>query len=399
MHDVDLAIVGGGIVGLATAQRFTLRHPGKRIVVLEKERTLAAHQTGHNSGVIHSGIYYKPGSLKALNCRRGKRMLEEFCGEHGIAFERCGKVIVAVDTSENERLDKLFERGKANGVECERIDAERLRELEPNVAGVRALHVPETGIVDYPAVCAKLAELVTSSGGEVRTSARVTKLVRDGERVAVESAAGEFRATSVVNCAGLHSDRVVELGGAKRPARIVPFRGEYYELEKSASGLCRNLIYPVPDPSFPFLGVHYTRMIQGGVECGPNAVLALSREGYTWSRIRIGDLWDTLSYPAFWKLAKKHWRTGGMEVWRSLSKAAFTRSLQRLIPAIRREHLHAAPAGVRAQALTADGSLIDDFLIQKNERIVNVCNAPSPAATSSLSIGETIVDHLAEYFR
>jgi L-2-hydroxyglutarate oxidase LhgO len=225
----------------------------------------------------------------------------------------------------------------------------------------------------------------------------VTALRRDGQRVVVESKAGEVRARTAVNCAGLHSDRVVELGGARRPARIVPFRGEYWELAPAARPLCRNLIYPVPDPSFPFLGVHYTRSIHGGVECGPNAVLALAREGYTWGKIRIGDLWDTLSYPAFWKLARKHWRTGSGEVWRSLSKAAFTRSLQRLVPEIRAAHLIKAPAGVRAQALTADGSLIDDFLIQKNERVVNVCNAPSPAATSSLAIGETIVEHLTEY--
>jgi (S)-2-hydroxyglutarate dehydrogenase len=399
MHEADVVIVGGGIVGLATAQRFTLRHPGRRVVVLEKESDLAAHQTGHNSGVIHSGIYYKPGSLKAENCRRGKRLLEDFCREQSLAFETCGKVIVAVDPTENARLDRLYERGQQNGVQCALIDQARLHELEPHVAGERAIHVPETGIIDYRAVCQRLAELVAGQGGQVHTRALVTALARDGERVVVESEAGAFRARAAVNCAGLHSDRVVELGGARRPARIIPFRGEYYEIAPEARGLCRNLIYPVPDPSFPFLGVHYTRSIHGGVECGPNAVLALAREGYTWGKIRLADLWDTLSYPAFWKLARKHWRTGSGEVWRSLSKAAFTRSLQRLIPEIRAEHLSKAPAGVRAQALTADGSLIDDFLIQKNERVVNVCNAPSPAATSSLAIGETIVEHLTEYLQ
>jgi L-2-hydroxyglutarate oxidase len=397
MDEADVVVVGGGIVGLATAERFTLRHPGRRVVVLEKEAALAVHQTGHNSGVIHSGIYYKPGSLKADNCRRGKRLLEQFCREQSLAFETCGKVIVAVDPAEDAVLDRLVERGKANGVDCALIDQARLHELEPHVAGRRAIHVPEAGIVDYRAVCQRLAELVAGRGGRVYTHAHVTGLTRDGERVVIESKAGAFRARAAVNCGGLHSDRVVELGGARRPARIVPFRGEYYELAPEARGLCRNLIYPVPDPSFPFLGVHYTRSIHGGIECGPNAVLALAREGYTWGKIRLGDLWDTLSYPAFWKLARKHWRTGGAEMWRSLSKAAFTRSLQRLIPEIRATHLARAPAGVRAQALAPDGSLVDDFLIQRNERVINVCNAPSPAATSSLAIGETIVEHLTEY--
>ena len=366
--------------------------------MLEKEPDVARHQTGRNSGVIHSGVYYKPGSLKADNCRRGKRLLEGFCREHGVPFEICGKVIVAVDEAELPMLAKIHERGIANGVHCLRIDRERLRELEPHAAGVAALHVPETGIVDYVAVCRKLVDLVGRQGGEVVTGAKVSALRHDGAAVVVESTAGELRAACAVNCAGLHSDRVLELSGARRPARIVPFRGEYYELAAQARGLVGNLIYPVPDPGFPFLGVHFTRTIHGGVECGPNAVLAFAREGYTWGDVRPADVWDALGYPGFWRLAAKHWRTGSAEVWRSLSKAAFVRSLQRLVPESRGEHLSPAPAGVRAQALAPDGALVDDFLIVKEQRVVHVCNAPSPAATSSLSIGETIASHVAEFF-
>ncbi|MCC6409789.1 MAG: L-2-hydroxyglutarate oxidase [Planctomycetes bacterium] len=399
MQRADLLVVGGGIVGLATAQRFGLRQPGARVVVLEKERAVAAHQTGHNSGVIHSGLYYKPGSLKARNCRRGKRMLEDFCRAESLPFELCGKVVVAVDASEVPRLEKLEARGRANGVDCTRIELARLKELEPHVAGVAALHVPETGIVDYTAVCVRLAEHVARAGGEVITGAKVTGLRPEAGGVAVQSTAGDFSARTVINCAGLHSDRVAELERGERPARIVPFRGEYWELAPEAAHLCKHLIYPVPDPSFPFLGVHYTRMVKGGVECGPNAVLALAREGYRWTDVNLADLWDVFSYGAFWKLAAKHHRTGGMEVWRSLSKRAFTRSLQRLIPEVREEHLRPAHAGVRAQALAPDGALVDDFLIRKGERILHVCNAPSPAATSSLSIGETLVDELAEFSR
>jgi L-2-hydroxyglutarate oxidase len=282
MRKADAVVIGGGIVGLATAWRFVERFPGASVVVLEKERALAAHQTGHNSGVIHSGIYYKPGSSKARNCSRGKRMLEEFCRDQALPFETCGKVVVAVTDAELPMLARIEERGRENGVACESIGPERLRELEPHAAGVRALHVPGTGIVDYVAVCTRLAELVVRAGGEVRTGARVTRLAPQPDGVVVESQAGELEAACAVNCAGLHSDRVLELGGARRDARIVPFRGEYWELEPAARGLVRNLIYPVPDPSFPFLGVHFTRSIHGGVECGPNAVLALAREGYTW---------------------------------------------------------------------------------------------------------------------
>jgi L-2-hydroxyglutarate oxidase len=394
--DADVAVIGGGIVGLATAWRYALRHPGAKVAVIEKEEAVARHQTGRNSGVLHSGIYYKPGSLKATNCRRGKRMLEEFCAEYGIAFERCGKVVVAVGEAEEGRLETIRERALANGVACERIGRERLRELEPEAAGTAALHVPETGIVDYVAVCRRLAALVESAGGVVWTGAEAKRVRPDGRRLVVETTRGGVSASRLVNCAGLHSDRVVTRSGMARPARIVPFRGEYYELSGEARSLVRNLIYPVPDPSFPFLGVHFTRSIHGGVECGPNAVLALAREGYTWGDVRLGDVWDVVSYPAFWRLAGRHWRTGGAEIVRSLSRAAFTRSLQRLVPAVQERHLSKAPAGVRAQALAPDGLLVDDFLIQKGERTVHVCNAPSPAATSSLSIGEHVVDRLDE---
>jgi L-2-hydroxyglutarate oxidase len=397
MQQADLVVVGGGIVGLATAARFAGRRRGARVVVLEKERELAFHQTGRNSGVVHSGIYYKPGSRKAALCRAGKRALEEFCAQHAIRHERCGKVVVAVDASEVPRLDKIEERARANGVACERIGPQRLRELEPHAAGVSALHVPETGIVDYVGVCAALAELVRASGGAVETSARVVRVQREGSELVVETSRGDWRARQLVNCAGLHSDRVAELAGTARAelgGRIVPFRGEYYELVPDAHGLVRNLIYPVPDPAFPFLGVHFTRMVGGGVECGPNAVLALAREGYRWTDVSLADVWDTWSFGGFRRFAAKHWRMGLAEVRRSLSKRAFVAALQRLLPAIEARHLVPAPSGVRAQALLASGELVDDFLIQRGERCVHVLNAPSPAATASLAIGDAIVDAL-----
>jgi L-2-hydroxyglutarate oxidase len=396
VKDADLLVVGGGIVGLATAFTYASRRPGTRVVVCEKEPDVARHQTGHNSGVIHSGIYYKPGSLKATNCRRGKALLEAFGREHGIAFETCGKVVVATEPAEVPMLERIQERALANGVACERIGPERLRELEPHAAGVAALHVPETGIVDYTAVCRKLQALIEKAGGAVLTSARVLGLRPDGERVVVETEQGPVATAAVVNCAGLHSDRVLARFGERRPVRIVPFRGEYYELRPEARRFCRTLIYPVPDPGFPFLGVHFTRGIHGDVECGPNAVLAFAREGYTWSDVSLRDLWDVFSYPAFWRLAARHWRAGSAEMARSWSKAAFTRSLQRLVPDIAAEDLIAAPAGVRAQALEPSGALLDDFLIRKSGRVVHVCNAPSPAATSSLSIAEHVVNALLE---
>ena len=394
----DVAIVGGGIVGLATALRFTERFPGRRVVILEKEAGLAHHQTGHNSGVLHSGIYYKPGTLRATNCREGKRAMEEFCAREGIPYRICGKVIVAVNEAEFPALERIFERGQANGVRCEMIDQGRLREIEPHTAGLRAIHVPEAGIVDYKQVCERMAELVRGAGGTVLTKARVTRVRHTSGRVVLESTAGDVDAGYVVTCAGLQSDRVAKLTGQPVPAKVVPFRGEYYELKPEAEHLCRTLIYPVPDPKFPFLGVHFTRMIHGGVECGPNAVLAFAREGYRKRNINLRDLAESLTYPGFLRMAARHWRTGMGEMWRSFSKGAFVRALQRLMPEIRAEHLVPAPAGVRAQALGRDGNLVDDFLILESERVVNVCNAPSPAATSSLNIGKLIVDKLAGRF-
>ncbi len=398
MQQTDVAIIGGGIVGLATAYRLGEQSPQLRITVLEKESTLAEHQTGHNSGVLHSGIYYKPGSLKAVNCREGKLAMQAFCQAEGIDFDICGKVIVALDDSELPALQRIYERGQANGVQCEMIGRERLHELEPHAAGIQAIHVPEAGIVNYRQVCRRLAEIVIERGGHVQTGARVTAITPGSERVVVETTAGEWEARYLVNCAGLFCDRVSKLGGQKPSAQIVPFRGEYYELKPEAQHLCKTLIYPVPDPSFPFLGVHFTRMIEGGVECGPNAVLAFAREGYRKTNVNLYDLAESLTYPGFVKLAAKYWRVGAGEMWRSVSKAAFVKALQRLVPGIRSEHLVTAPAGVRAQAVTRDGAMVDDFLIDETERIVNIGNAPSPAATASLNIGKLIAEKLATRF-
>ncbi len=396
MPDADLLVIGAGIVGLATARQFQRARAGARVVVVDKEPRVAAHQTGRNSGVVHSGIYYKPGSAKARTCRRGKALLEEFCREHSVRFETCGKVIVATAESELPRLDALAVKARANGVACECIGPERLREIEPHAAGIAALHVPETGIVDYVGVCEALAREIRGNGGEVVLNARVTSARSTPTGRVVVTSAGEFAARTTVNCAGLHSDRVTESLGAARPARVVPFRGEYFTLAPAAMSLVKNLIYPVPDPTFPFLGVHFTRLVNGGVECGPNAVLALAREGYDWSTIDLADLWDVFSYGGFWKFAGRHWRTGFGEVHRSISRAAFTTALQRLVPEIRVEHLVRAEAGVRAQALLPDGALVDDFLVVARDGAVSVLNAPSPAATASLAIGEEVVARVIE---
>lgn len=397
-RQADIVIVGGGVVGLASAYQLLNRFPEKRLVILEKESAVGQHQTGHNSGVLHSGIYYKPGSLKAKNCREGKVAMEEFCAKHRIDYEICGKVIVALDDSEIPALERIFDRGQQNGVKCELIDKERLMELEPHVNGIRAIHVPEAGIVNYGQVCEKLAELIQKSNGEVVLSARVNKIRHQGKKLIVESTAGEVEADFMINCAGLHCDRMTKLSGQAPQAKIIPFRGEYYELKPQAYHLCRNLIYPVPDPSFPFLGVHFTRMIDGSVECGPNAVLAFAREGYRKTDFNLRDLCESLTYGGFLKLAAKYWRVGAGEIWRSISKKAFVRALQRLIPEIEGHLLNAAPAGVRAQAVTSEGAMVDDFLILDSDRVINVCNAPSPAATSSLNIGKTIVGRLEEKF-
>jgi L-2-hydroxyglutarate oxidase len=398
MIQADVAVVGGGIVGLATAYQITQRFPGRRVVVLEKEAALAAHQTGHNSGVLHSGIYYKPGSLKAINCRAGKQAMEAFCAAEGIPFDVCGKVIVALDETELPALERIFERGQANGVACSVIDPERLKELEPHAAGIRAIHVSETGIVNYRQVCERLAQRVRERGGDIVNRAKVTGMSIQPGDVIVHSAAGDVGAKYVVTCAGLQCDRVTAMSGQSLDAKVVPFRGEYFALVPAAHHLCRNLIYPVPDPGFPFLGVHFTRMIGGGAECGPNAVLAFAREGYHKTDINIPDLAETLTYPGFLRMAAKHWRMGLGEMWRSYSKRAFVRALQRLVPDIREEHLHPIPAGVRAQLVGPDGNLVDDFLIRESERVINIGNTPSPAATASLNIGKLIVERLASRF-
>ena len=398
MPSTEILIVGAGIVGLATAYSLAHDYPDKHIIILEKEAGLAQHQTGHNSGVLHSGVYYKPGSLKAVNSLAGRRALLDFCDRAGIPADICGKVIVAVGEGDEARLDMLYERGKANGIPCELIDRPRLSELEPYAAGRRALHLPKAGIVDFRVVCERLAQRVRERGHNIITGAKVNGLAERDTEVIVRSTAGDFNAAYVVNCAGLHSDRVTAMGGAQPVARIVPFRGEYYRLKPEAQHLCRNLIYPVPDPQFPFLGVHFTRTAWGEVECGPNAVLAFAREGYRKTDVNVRDLWETLTYRGFLRLGARYWQMGVGEMWRSVSKGAFVKALQRLMPAIQAEHLEPMPAGIRAQAVAPDGRMLDDFAFSESARMVHVVNAPSPAATASLSIGRSIVEKLAQRF-
>ncbi len=394
MH--DFAVIGGGIVGLSTARALLKRHPGAGVVVLEKEASWARHQTGHNSGVIHSGIYYKPRSLKARFSREGAARLVEFCEEHGIAYEICGKVIVATERREMPLLKNLYERGRENGLGVEKIGPEELREIEPHAAGIAALRVPETGIVDYVGVAKAFAGEIAEAGGDLESGTRVEGISERGERVELLTNRGTFRARTLVNCAGLYSDRVAAMSGVTPPAKIVPFRGEYYELSPERRALVKGLIYPVPNPAFPFLGVHFTRMVEGGVEAGPNAVLGLAREGYRKADVNLRELAEILGYGAFWRLAAKNWWTGAGEVFRSLSKGAFVRSLQRLVPEVREGDLVPAEAGVRAQALKGDGGLVDDFLIVTGERSVHVLNAPSPAATACIPIGESVADRASE---
>lgn len=393
-HQVDFAIIGGGIVGLATAYQILNHFRDATITLLEKENQVAAHQSGRNSGVLHSGIYYKPGSIKAFTCREGKLLMEAFCREHTIRYETCGKVIVALNENELPLLERIYERGQGNGVRCEKIDQKQLKDIEPHAAGISAIHVRESGIVDYPGVCRRLADILRERGQQVWLGAEVVDIKQQAEHVDLTTRKEKLQARYVVNCGGLQSDRLIRMAGDQPPAKIVPFRGEYYQLKPEYRHLCKNLIYPVPDPEFPFLGVHLTRMVDGSVECGPNAVLALAREGYTWSTLNPKDLLESLSYPGFLKMASKHWSKGLGEIQRSLSKGAFVRALQRLVPDLREEFLVPCRAGVRAQAVTADGSLVDDFLFLRKERMVHVCNAPSPAATASLKIGETILAEL-----
>jgi L-2-hydroxyglutarate oxidase len=392
----DFAIIGGGIVGLSTGMALGKRYPHAKILVLEKESQWAFHQTGNNSGVIHSGIYYKPGSLKARFCREGCRSMVEFCQEHGIDYEICGKVIVATTPEELPRLENLYQRGLENGIKIKRISPEEVKEIEPYVSCLGAIHVLSTGIVNYKQVCKKYAEIIAQQGGDLRLNTKVEKIITNNNCHVLETNNGTFKTRFTINCAGLHSDRVAKGGGVDPQAKIVPFRGEYYELKPEKRYLVKGLIYPVPNPEFPFLGVHFTRMIDGSVHAGPNAVLSLKREGYKKTDFDWRDFVEVMTYPGFWKLAAKHADEGIKEIIRSLSKAAFTKSLQKLIPQVQAEDLIPTHAGVRAQALLYDGKLVDDFLILHGQNSVHVCNAPSPAATSSIEIGKAIVAQIPD---
>jgi L-2-hydroxyglutarate oxidase len=385
-------VIGGGLVGLAVARELLRRAPGSAVTLLEKESEVGRHQSTHNSGVLHAGLYYKPGSLKARLAVEGIAEMTQFCVHHRIPHEICGKIVVATEEAELGRLDELERRGNQNGLRgLRRLSAAEIREIEPHAAGIAGLFVPQEGIVDYDAVCRALRAEIEAAGGEVRTGARVTAIREQTGGWTVETTAGDFAGGYLINCAGLFCDRVAELAGVKRTVRIVPFRGEYYTLGGDAQGLVRNLIYPVPDPAFPFLGVHFTRMIHGGVEAGPNAVLALAREGYSWGKFSVADTCDALAFPGLWRFFRRHLRMCRDETLRSFSKRRFCRSLQRLVPGVREEHLAPGGSGVRAQAMHVDGTLIQDFWIEERPRALHVLNAPSPAATASLAIAREIV--------
>lgn len=387
----DIVVIGGGIVGLASALRYLEEHPTAKVCVLEKEKEVAMHQTGHNSGVIHSGVYYKPGSLKARNCIDGYNRLLQFCEEESVPYELCGKVIVATSQEELPTLQMIEDRGKENGLEgLKRLNVEQLKEYEPHVNGIEGIFVPQTGIIDYKAVCQKYAEKIQQLGGELHTQSPVRAIRKLANGVEVISDNGSYEGKLVVNCAGLYSDKIARMTMPDLPLKIIPFRGEYYELKPEKQHLVKNLIYPVPDPNFPFLGVHFTRMIHGGVEAGPNAVLAYQREGYTKKDVDFKELFEALTWPGFQKVAFKYWQTGLGELYRSYSKQAFAKALQKLIPEITADDLLPGGAGVRAQACDKTGGLLDDFSILQDKHVINVCNAPSPAATSSLAIGNTV---------
>ena len=400
MSDVyDVAIIGGGILGLSSARHLLAQHPGLNVLVIEKGSEVAGQQTGHNSGVIHSGIYYRPGSLKAQFCVDGRNSIVQFCEQHGIAFERCGKLIMASREEELPRIETLFERGKANGVEgLEMVGPERIAEIEPHVSAIKALWSPATAIVDFSAITREYARQFGDAGGVLELNTRVTGIVPRQDSVVIETDRGEREAKHLINCAGLHSDRIARLMGVEIDLQIVPFRGEYYTLRKDREHLVKGLIYPVPDPDLPFLGVHFTRNVKGYVEAGPNAVLATAREGYRKRDLNIRDFSETLGFPGFWRVAKREWKTGINEVNRSLRKSVFTRDLQKMIPEIESNDLTTGGAGVRAQAVRRDGTLLDDFAIERTERAVHVLNAPSPGATSSLEIGKYIAGLAAESF-
>ncbi|HEY5705647.1 MAG TPA: L-2-hydroxyglutarate oxidase [Terrimicrobiaceae bacterium] len=392
----DCAIIGGGIVGLGVAMVLGRRQSGLKVVVLEKEAQVALHQTGRNSGVIHSGIYYKPGSLKAQFATKGNRTMVDFCMEHGIPCDICGKVIVATQEAELPLLENLYQRGLANGLAVSRLVSEEVREIEPHVRCLAGIRVPSTGIVAFRSVCLKYAELIENQGGIVRTGTRIEAIQSKAGNHVLETAGDTIEARFLINCGGLHSDRIACQTGLKPEAKIVPFRGEYYELVPERRYLVNSLIYPVPNPAFPFLGVHFTRMIDGSVHAGPNAVLAFKREGYQKTDINFADLFETLTFGGFWKLARKNLKEGLKEMYRSVSKQAFVRSLQQLIPEITESDLVPTHAGVRAQALMPDGKLVDDFLILNAPNAIHVCNAPSPAATASLEIARAVAERVPE---
>ena len=401
----DLTIIGGGILGLATALKIARAHADIKLLILEKEAELARHQTGNNSGVIHSGLYYRPGSLKAKSCVSGRKELMGFCDANAVPYEICGKVVVATSQEELPRLEELHRRGQANGLEgLEIVGPERLRELEPYATGVKALFVPETGIVDYKKVAAAYAEKVRDANGDIRLRQQVLGIIDGREEIVLQTSGGDYRTRFLINCCGLQSDIVAQMmpgmsrAEGEEEHRIIPFRGEYYKIAPERQFLVKNLIYPVPDPTFPFLGVHFTRMARGGVEAGPNAVFAYAREGYSHTDINLSDLWRTVSFKGFWAITAKYWQTGCGELYRSLSKKAFVRALQKLLPEIRESDLVAGGAGVRAQAVSAGGALVDDFIIKHSRRAIHVLNAPSPGATASLAIGQQISEMAEKNF-
>jgi L-2-hydroxyglutarate oxidase LhgO len=396
----DLAVIGGGIVGLSVAMEATQKFPTLRVGVIEKEPSVARHQTGHNSGVIHSGIYYKSGSLKAKNCVTGSDAMVRFCKEHGIAHEICGKVIVATNEQEMPGLMELQRRAKANGVPgVEMIGPERLKELEPHCHGRGALHIASTGIVDYVAVANKYAEIILANGGQILTDCEVHWVRREPSGIVFETRKGAVAAACAINCSGLHSDRIASLAGDDHGLKIIPFRGEYYILARDRQHLVKGLIYPVADPRFPFLGVHFTRKIHGGIEVGPNAVLAFKREGYSKNSFNARDTMESISFPGFWRMASKYWSSGFAEYYRSLNKRAFASALQKLVPEVCAADLTAGGAGVRAQAVDRAGHLLDDFSIIRSERMIHICNVPSPAATASIVIGQQVIEMATNDFR
>ncbi len=388
----DVAIIGAGVVGLAVGLQLVRKNPGLKVIVLDKENEVASHQTGHNSGVIHSGLYYKPGSLKARLCVEGSAAMVQFCEQHAVPFDICGKIIVATEESEIPGLNELLRRGRANGVSGLReLNAQQIREIEPNASGLRGIHVPTTGITDFKIVSGKYAELIRQGGGEILTNSGVLRIVHEADGIVLETASGTIQARFAVNCAGLQSDLIARMAGASLGLRIVPFRGEYFELVPSKQHLIKGLVYPVADPRFPFLGVHFTKRIHGGIEAGPNAVLSLKREGYNRTSFDLSDALSTASFIGFWKMASRHWKSGMAEVYRSWNKQAFTRALQKLLPSLTEQDIQPAGSGVRAQALDRHGNLLDDFHFVYQDRILHVCNVPSPAATASLMIGREIV--------